>query len=121
MNIHVCFLLVDLCVCDLHGTAAMAAAVGCCNPEVSVVLVHGELVQNVSRYRSCSLVGDCDTVDADTVHYRLLALAPYWLCEIDVVKRNVDRASRSDQIDLRARTGLVLWRMEPDDGGEPVA
>src|SRR5713101_5674551 len=72
-------------------------------------------------YCSCSLVGDCETVDADTVNYRLLALAPYWLCEIDVVDGNVDRASGSDQEDLRGRIGVVLCRVEPDDGGEAVA
>src|SRR5207249_10515350 len=54
------------------------------------------------------------------VHYRLLALAPHRLCEIDVVKRNVDRASRSDQIDLCDRIGVVLCRIESDDGGEAV-
>src|SRR2546425_5201514 len=120
-NIDVCLLLADWCVGEWHRTTALAAAAGCCDPEVSVVVVHGELVQNVSRYGSCGLVGDCETVYGDTVHYSLLALTPYWLCEIDVVEGNVDRAGRSDQIDLRGRTGVVLCRVESDDGGEAVA
>src|SRR6266849_6209669 len=107
-NIHVCLLLADWRVCEGSRTAALAATVGCCDAQVSVVFVHGELIQNMSRYCSCRLVVDCETVDADTVNYRLLALAPYWLCEVDVVQRNVDCASRSDQIDLRNRIGVVL-------------
>src|SRR6266568_5137823 len=89
-NIHVCLLRADWRVCDGHGTAILAATVGCCDAQVSIEFVHGELVQNVSRYCSCRLVVDCETVDADTVNYRLLALAPNWLREIDVVKGNVD-------------------------------
>src|SRR6266581_5591941 len=95
-NIHVCLLRADWRVCEGHGTATLAATVGCRDAQVSVVFVHGELVQDVSRYCSCSLVLDCETVDADTVNYRLLALAPYWLREIDVVKGNVDGTGCSD-------------------------
>src|SRR6266571_5514852 len=85
-NIHVCLLRADWGVCEGHGTATLVATVGCCDAQVSVVFVHGELVQNVSRYCSCSFVVDCETVDADTVYNCLLALAPYRLCEIDVVE-----------------------------------
>src|SRR6266581_178569 len=98
-NIHVCLLRADWRVCEGHGTATLAATVGCRDAQVSVVFVHGELVQDMSGYCACGHVGDCETVDADTVYNCLLALAPYRLCEIDVVERNVDRASRSDQID----------------------
>ena len=119
-NVHVCLLLVDWRVCEGRGIATLAATVGCCDAEVSIVFVHGELVQNVSGYCACSLVVDCEAVDADTVNYCLLALAPHWLCEVDVVQRNVDRASRSDQIDLRSRMGVVLCRIKPEDRGEAV-
>src|SRR4029077_4161600 len=117
-NIHVGLLFDCWRVCEGHGTATLAATVGRCDAQVSDVFVHGELIQNVSRYCSCSLVVDCETVDADTVNYRLLALAPYWLCEIDVVERNVDRASRSDQIDLCSSARTALRRIKPNDCGE---
>ena len=85
-NIHVCLLLTDWRVCEWHGTATLTATVGCRDAQVSVIFVHGELVQNVSRYGSRRLVADCEAVDADTVHNCLLTLAPYRLCEIDVVE-----------------------------------
>src|SRR5207245_11317948 len=61
------------------------------------------------------------SVDGETVLYLRLALTANRLGERDVVKRNVDRASRSDQIDLCDRTGVVLCRVESDHCGEAVA
>src|SRR5437016_14545580 len=81
----------------------------CGDAEVAVVLVHGELVQNMTRHSTRRLIADACTINTDPVHRSLFDLTPDRLSKIDLVKRNVDVTACPDEEDLsrRSRTRVV--------------
>src|SRR6266705_1727333 len=83
------------------------AVAGCGDAEVAVVLVHGELVQNMARHSTRRLIADACTINTDPVHSSLFDLTPDCLNEIDLGKRDVDftaRAVEQDWTDSDRRT-----------------
>src|SRR6266516_2883218 len=78
------------------------AVAGCGNAEVAIVLVHGELVQNMSRHSTRRLIANACTINTDPVHSSLFDLTPDWLSEEDlsrwsrVVLGYVDTNNRSE-------------------------
>src|SRR5438094_9805292 len=72
----------------------------CGDAEVAVVLVRGELVQNMARHSTRRLIADARTINTDTVHSSLFDLTPDRLSKIDLVQSDVDVTTRAGEKDL---------------------
>src|SRR5437899_6399640 len=94
---------------------------GCGDAEVSVVLVHGELVQNMARHSTRRLIADISTINTDPVHSSLFDLTPDRLSKIDLVKRDVDVTTRPDKKDLSCWSRVGLGYVDTNNRSEAVS
>src|SRR2546430_16568835 len=90
----------------------------CGDAEVAVVLVHGELVQNMARHSTRRLIADARTINTDTVHSSLFDLTPDRLRKIDLGKGDVDVTTGPNKKDLAAWVRLALGTVDPTTRGE---
>src|SRR6266516_7152170 len=97
------------------------AVAGCGNAEVAIVLVHGELVQNMSRHSTRRLIANACTINTDPVHSSLFDLTPDRLSKIDLVKRDVDVTARPDEEDLSRRSRVGFGYVDTNNRSEAVS
>src|SRR5437773_8881974 len=93
----------------------------CGDAEVAVVLVHGELVQNMARHSTRRLIADTCTINTDPVHSSLFDLTPDRLSEIDLVKRDVDVTARPDEEDLGCWSRVGFGYVDTNNRSEAVS
>src|SRR4029077_2662734 len=91
-----------------------------CHAEVAVVLVHRELVQNMTTNCSSGFIVDRGALNADSVNRCLFCLTPDRLCKIDLTKRDVDVATCPDKEGLGRRSGAALADFTSYDGSETL-
>src|SRR6266571_1948535 len=97
------------------------AVAGCGNAEVAVVLVHGELVQNMARHSTRRLIADARTINTDAMHGGLFDLTPDRLSKIDLVKRDVDVTARPDEEDLGCWSRVGFGYVDTNNRSEAVS
>src|SRR6266699_4169495 len=97
------------------------AVAGCGDAEVAVELVHGELVQHMSRHSTRRLIADACTINTDPVHRGLFDLTPDRLSKIDLMKWDVDVTARPDEEDLSRRSRVGFGYVDTNNRSEAVS